>query len=132
MSEINLIAVDPSWADAPKHGDALGTPIKVRGVYWTPVLFAHEDDPTFFKTRGLISIREMELDYDARPNPKTDRFCVKCQKDIHSDSKARKIRIYDGIRIIHPEDSGLFLTWETFLVGMDCARQIGLEWSVAE
>lgn len=46
------IVVRDGWVDAGRVGIALGTSIFVE-QWWTPVLWADEDDPTFFKTAGL-------------------------------------------------------------------------------
>lgn len=79
------------------------------------------------------SIRKKFLDYDARPEPKTDRFCVKCQRDIKGGNY-RWVRLVDGGMILHPADEKQYvpdggdLGWHR--VGTDCAKQIGLEWSV--
>lgn len=74
-------------------------------------------------------IRSVFLDFDSRPEPKTDRYCVKCQRDIKHGRPARVVRVRDA-RVLHPSDSGG--EGEAYLVGMDCAVKIGLEWSVPE
>lgn len=61
--------------------------------------------------------RTVFLDYDARRTPKTKRFCVKCQKDSEP-------------LVVHPSDAKP--EHETWLVGLDCAKQIGMEFSVPE
>ncbi len=33
-----------------------------------------------------MTIRAIFLDFDARPEPKTNRFCAKCQRDIKPGS----------------------------------------------
>jgi hypothetical protein len=74
-------------------------------------------------------MRQVFLDYDARPVPKTKRFCIKCQKDIKSDRPARIVRVLDEM-VLHPEDAGDL--GEDYLVGMDCAKLLGLEFSRPE
>lgn len=74
--------------------------------------------------------RTIFLDYDARHEPKTNRFCVKCQKDIKRLSPARIVRV-NGAVVIHPQDVEPGIG-EDFLVGMDCARKLGLQWSRSE
>lgn len=76
-----------------------------------------------------------EVDPDFRRQPKTQRFCWRCQKDLKSDQKTRWIHLVDGGgAILHPEDEHLYndpagdLYW--FEVGLDCAKKIGLEWTV--
>lgn len=59
-----------------------------------------------------------QLDPDFRRDPKTDIYCVRCQKDIADPN--------DAIRVT--------VNWETWLVtlggkeliGKDCAKKIGL------
>ncbi len=126
-----LVYVASGWADQ-NHGETLADPISVNGTLWTPVMWHNEEDPMFFKTAGLVEVREKQLDYDSRPEPKTNRYCAKCQKDIHPDSKARIIRVAQEVRIIHPDFTGKFTSWESRLVGMDCARHIGIDWTIPE
>lgn len=69
------------------------------------------------------------------PQPKTDRFCARCQKDIRPATPARAIHlIAGGSTILHPEDESLYTPdggdLGAHLLGMDCARRIGMEWSV--
>lgn len=60
------------------------------------------------------------LDPDFRRSPKTETFCVRCQKDIFDASKAIRVTVD-------------WNTWETevdangeHLIGRDCAKVIGL------
>lgn len=41
-------------------------------------------------------MRTKVLDGDYRCEPQTDRFCVRCQKDIKPDSPARAVHIVEG------------------------------------
>ncbi len=76
-------------------------------------------------------MRTVFLDYDARPQPKTKRWCSKCQRDIKPTSAARVIRLrVDDMHILHPDDAGD--QGEMALLGMDCAQLVGLEWSRPE
>lgn len=76
-------------------------------------------------------MRTLFLDYDARPEPKTNRWCAKCQRDIKPGSPARVIRLrVEDMHVLHPDDAGDL--GEHALLGMDCARTIGLEWSRPE
>lgn len=70
------------------------------------------------------------LDHDARPKPKTKRYCVKCQKDIKPSARARIVRLED-VHAIHP-DYIVPLIGADFLVGMDCARQLGMNFTRPE
>lgn len=90
-------------------------------------------------------IRTKAMDPDFRRDSKTPRFCVLCQRDLKPGQPARRIRWeLDRWCAIHPDD------WEAAavliparraphlretaieegLLGMDCARKLGLEWSV--
>jgi len=81
------------------------------------------------------------FDPDYRRDPKTDRYCQKCQRDLGLAQPHRRIMWeLDTMDAVHGED------WEVAdaeirtrrehrdpinvgLVGMDCARRIGLEWT---
>lgn len=74
------------------------------------------------------------LDYDARPSPKTEFFCVRCQRDIKPGAPHRLVHLVDGgYMILHPEDESKYRDDRGDLglhpIGMDCARKIGLEWT---
>lgn len=71
------------------------------------------------------------IDYDARPRPKTNHFCVACQRDFKKGQAHRRVLCVSGEPFaIHPEDTHL-VTGETewHEIGMDCARKLGLEWT---
>ena len=81
------------------------------------------------------------MDPDFRRQPKTDRWCEMCQRDLKSGQPHRVIRWeLDKYEAIHPDD------WESAavevparrgrpdavvqgLIGMDCAKRLGMEWS---
>lgn len=48
-----LVIIQNGWDGEGRVAEVLGTEVKGRDNDWTPVLFADEDDPTFFKTDGL-------------------------------------------------------------------------------
>lgn len=76
-------------------------------------------------------MRAIFLDYDSRPKTKTERYCAKCQRDIKPGSLARTIRLrIADMHVLHPDDAGEL--GEPALLGMDCAKNIGLEWSRPE
>lgn len=78
-----------------------------------------------------MSARTIFLDYDARPKPRTAHSCVKCQRDLKPGQKFRRVQMPSGEPfVIHPEDQAL-VTGETvwFLIGHDCAKRLGLEWT---
>lgn len=74
-------------------------------------------------------MRSVFLDYDARREPKTARYCIRCQRDIGTDQPARIIRVLDA-QVLHPDDAGT--AGCDFLIGLDCAQQIGMEYSRPE
>ncbi|HEV7523049.1 MAG TPA: hypothetical protein VGP89_18245 [Candidatus Angelobacter sp.] len=76
-------------------------------------------------------MRTVFLDYDTRTRNKTLRFCVRCQKDIKLEAKARIVRVTPEAMVIHPEDVQAGIG-EDFLIGVDCARKIGMEFSRPE
>ena len=76
--------------------------------------------------------RQIELDYDARRQPTTSRYCAKCHKDIAPIAPARKIYL-KGLfprMVIHPGD--LDGSEIEGIVGLDCAKQIGLKFTRPE
>ena len=76
-------------------------------------------------------MRAVFLDHDARREPKTDRFCIKCQKDIKQDQPARVVMLrVSDMYVLHPDDATD--DCERYLVGLDCAKKIGLEFSRPE
>lgn len=75
-------------------------------------------------------IRTRFLDYDARRDPKTDRYCSLCQRDVSSDRPAHAIWLnVEDMHITHPEDAS---GKPNALLGRCCAKQIGMEWSINE
>lgn len=76
-------------------------------------------------------MRTKFLDYDSRPEPKTSRWCCRCQRDIKQGSLARVVclRVND-MHVIHPEDANE--EGDEHLIGLDCAKVMGLEWSKPE
>lgn len=74
-------------------------------------------------------MRSVFLDYDARREPKTTRYCVRCQRDIRPDQTARVVRVKDAM-VLHPDDAGAH--GNEFLIGLDCAKALGLEFSRPE
>jgi hypothetical protein len=93
--------------------------------------------------RGLMMadyrVRNIDQNCNA-PQPKTDRFCVRCQKDIKPKSPARVVHLVDGnVAALHPEDEAIYAQvvnksgdGGSWLLGMDCAKIVGFEWSVPE
>lgn len=84
------------------------------------------------------AIRTKFIDFDARREPKTDRWCVCCQKDLKPDAPVRKVYVGESMQAIHPADLKAYLDAPPssidigpHLIGMNCARKLGLEWTVA-
>lgn len=63
--------------------------------------------------------------------PKTDLFCWRCFKDINPNSKYRfMFAEQDAYHLaIHPEDIG-DIKVDKLSIGMNCAKIIGLEFTV--
>lgn len=72
------------------------------------------------------------IDPDYRRDPKTKRFCIRCQRDIYDGAKYMLVYIRaSGHEAVHPRFAKLLadskeLGWQP--IGMDCARIIGLDW----
>lgn len=95
---------------------------------------------------GRTEARIKFIDFDARRDPKTKRWCIMCQKDIKPEAKARFVQFVDiggGPYAIHPDDveyikSGILtlpanaVRHEDQVIGTDCAKKLGLEWTIAE
>ena len=48
-----LVMIQNGWDGEGRVAEVIGPEVRGRDTVWTPVLFADEDDPTFFKTDGL-------------------------------------------------------------------------------
>lgn len=88
-----------------------------------------------------MAYRTKFFDPDYRRDPKTGRYCEACQRDLKQGQPHRLIMWeLDTMDAVHGED------WEvardeiaarraarnpvnTGLIGMDCARRLGLEWT---
>ena len=81
-------------------------------------------------------IRKEFIDYDARRNPRTKRFCVKCQKDLDPGKPVRRVYVTRDMEAVHPDDLGRYLPSDGdlgwWLIGNDCARLLGMEWTAPE
>ena len=84
------------------------------------------------------------IDFDARRDPKTKRWCIMCQRDLKPNTRTRSIRVLDiegGPYSVHPEDElqfdaeGAKIETRSYrdlgqcLIGLDCAKAHGLEWT---
>lgn len=84
-------------------------------------------------TEVATEIRTKFIDFDARPNPKTSRWCVMCQRDLKPGQPHRVVSFdHNTMLAVHPEDVSLAtVEISSGLLGADCAKKLGLEWSVA-
>lgn len=86
----------------------------------------------------MPTIRTKFIDFDSRREPKTKHYCVACQKDLKG--LHRFVYVGEGMEAIHPDDVSSYLSDPTrssigigpFPIGMDCAKRLGLEWSIKE
>jgi hypothetical protein len=74
------------------------------------------------------------IDNDCRREPKTNRFCIRCQRDLPAGAQERMIHLVESCMAVHPEDEGMLATFAHedhgwWLVGVDCAKIIGLEYT---
>lgn len=86
----------------------------------------------------MTAIRTVFIECNARPEPKTNRYCVVCQKDIKPGRPARVAEWeLDTFHAIHVDDLGraraeIIRPMDTGLLGADCAKRLGLEYSRPE
>ena len=79
-------------------------------------------------------MRTKFLNPDYRNDPKTDTYCCVCQRDLKPNQPRRWVHcIGGGMTVLHPEDEALYVPdggdMGCFPLGMDCAKNLGLEWS---
>jgi hypothetical protein len=85
----------------------------------------------------LNDFKTKYMDPDFRPVPKTKRFCCVCSRDIKSSSPARTVFVVNGgMEALHPSEWAKYPGHKDDTgkkpIGADCARKLGLEWSVRE
>jgi len=74
-------------------------------------------------------MRTTYLDPDYRKDPTSDFFCCRCQRSLNG--KAHRWAFFERDiwdQVIHPDDK--LDEHEGFPIGLDCARQIGIESTV--
>jgi hypothetical protein len=81
-----------------------------------------------------MHIRTKWTDPDFRKTPKTDFFCILCQRDLKPNQSYRMMAVNAASwEAIHRDDwekaEPEFIEFYTGPVGSDCARRIGLEFS---
>jgi hypothetical protein len=75
-------------------------------------------------------MRTKFLDYDARREPKTRHYCCMCQKDLRPDRPHRLVMLSPNMMVAHPDDYAGAPEFRVMVIGMDCARQLGMEWTL--
>jgi hypothetical protein len=78
----------------------------------------------------MSNLRLKFLDYDARCQPKTEFFCIACQRDLDPTEPQRAIRITSEMMVVHPDDEPPIGAEAWQPIGNDCAKKLGLGWSV--
>lgn len=79
--------------------------------------------------------RTAYIDCDNRRDPKTDKFCVRCNRDLEPSQDHGLVHLVDGGPFaLHPEDEEIYSKSGNdrsdlgmFFIGLDCAKKIGLE-----
>lgn len=78
-------------------------------------------------------MRTKEIPESSRRTPKTEHYCVVCQKDIKPKAKFLWVHVVGGgTHVLHPDDEADFDgkgDMGMFPIGSDCAKKIGLEWA---
>lgn len=82
-----------------------------------------------------MTYRTAYLDQDNRRWPK-GRYCVACNKTLRAGRAYRRVHLVNGGPfVLHPEDEALYVAdagdMGSFPIGDDCARKLGLEWTLA-
>lgn len=87
-------------------------------------------------------IRTKFIDFDARRDPKTNRYCVCCQKDLKEGQPHRVVFVGEAMHAIHPDDIEQYLALPigqrssiqigAELMGMACAKKLGIEFTSPE
>ena len=105
----------------------------------TTLLTTVKDAITLFT---MSKWRTKFIDPDYRLDPKTDCFCGRCQKDLKPGQPRRYIHLVDGGPFaLHRDDEAAYQAAAEangqdpgelgcFPVGMDCARKIGMEYTL--
>lgn len=83
-----------------------------------------------------MTTRMKFIEYDARPEPKTSRYCVMCQRDLKPGKPHRFVYVAATYQAVHPDDlekrSPLQSDDGWQRIGLDCAEKLGLEWTIDE
>src|SRR3546814_14203203 len=68
------------------------------------------------------------IDFDARRDPKTKRWCIMCQRDLKPGTKTRSVRVVDiggGPYSVHPDDETQFDAEGATIVAANGYRDLG-------
>lgn len=85
-----------------------------------------------------VKVRDKWIDPWFNREPKTEHYCMMCQRDIKPDQPYRIIHWeLDSYCAIHRDDLELARTVierpiESGPIGMTCAKKLGLQWSIAK
>lgn len=86
-----------------------------------------------------VPFRAVDIDGDFRRDPKTHRYCCRCQKDLKPGQKRRLVHLVITCAALHPDDEAAYAAaspaergtdYGWFLIGADCAKIIGLDYSL--
>lgn len=72
------------------------------------------------------------LDFDARREPKTAHFCIKCQRDLDPTQRFRTVCVLSNgsAMVVHPKGAQPASdAAEVWPIGDDCAGRLGIFWS---
>lgn len=79
--------------------------------------------------------RVLTTDPDFRREPKTNRFCALCQKDLPLTHRWA-FYVCDGFAVVHPEDTDRYvggdgqMVWGWQPIGNDCAKKFPPDWTL--
>lgn len=84
-----------------------------------------------------MTYRTKPLDPDNRPNPRTDLYCVRCNRDLKPTAKRFCVHVVaGGAQVLHPEDEEAWLQagphdddLGVLHIGRCCAKTLGMEWT---
>jgi hypothetical protein len=82
----------------------------------------------------MAELRTKPIDYDARRDPRTDFYCIVCQKDMDRSKPCRSVHLIEGGPIVlHPDDESKYVSDGGEMgccpIGEDCAKKLGREWT---
>lgn len=74
------------------------------------------------------------LDQNNRREPRSNFFCVACNKDLRANQPYRRVHLVNGGPfVLHPDCEPSYVAdagdLGSFPIGGDCARKLGLDWT---